>query len=226
MAEGGVAEVARVLGVNRYRRRAAQLVADGLVHERDLDAAPFEPRLHLALDLAPEVYLGDADVALHVAVNVLKLGDLLGVEALDQRLGQQHDAVRPAHRAALDDRALDHVTDVRERDAVAAELLGDDGAGGARGLADAEREVAGRTPHRHAQIPAPRRLRILHQPLDQLDADVARGLEAERGDREREPEVVVDRLGNLHDLDGAAGGALDGRRAADEVVAADGDQGL
>jgi hypothetical protein len=57
--------------------------------------------------------------------------------------------------------------------------------------------------------------------LTSFDADVARGLEAERRDREREPEVVVDALRNLHDADRAVRRALDRRGTSDEVVAAD-----
>src|SRR5947209_9452570 len=112
MIEGGVAEVARVLRVVWNRRRAAQLVADGLVNDRGLDAAPFEPELNLVLDLATEVNLCDAYVALRVAVNVLKLRDLRGVEAFDQSLRQKHDPVLASKRAPLDDCALDDVANV------------------------------------------------------------------------------------------------------------------
>src|SRR5205085_9127920 len=111
MVEGRVAEVARVLRVVRYRRRAAKLVADGLVNDGRLDAATFETRLHLALHLATQINLRDAYVPLRVAVNVLKLRDLFGVEALDKRLRKKHDAVRAVHRATLDDRALHDVAD-------------------------------------------------------------------------------------------------------------------
>ena len=112
MIERSVAEVARVLRVVRNRRRAAQLVADGLVDDGDLYAAPFEPELNLVLDLATEINLRDAYVALRVAVNVLKLRDLRGVEAFDQSLRQKHDSVPSSERATLDDRALDDVANV------------------------------------------------------------------------------------------------------------------
>ena len=48
------------------------------------------------------------------------------------------------------------------------------------GLADAEREVAGFSPHRDDEVPARRGLRVDHQVLHDLDADVPRGLVAER----------------------------------------------
>src|SRR5436305_13288658 len=226
MIEGGVAEVARVLRVVRNRRRAAQLVADGLVNDCDLDTATFESQLNLVLDLSTEINLRDAYVALRVAVNVLKLCDLRGVEAFDQSLRQKHDAVPSSERATLDDRALDDSADVRERDAFAPELFGDDRARRARGLADGEREVSCGPPHRHAQVPATRSLRVLHQTLHQLHADVPRRLEAESRDREREPEVVVNRLRHERDADCAFGRALDCGGASDEVVAADCDERL
>ena len=102
------------------------------------------------------------------------------------------------------------------------ELLGDDRAGGARRLADAQRQMPGRPAHRHAEVPAAGRPRVLHQALDDADADVARRLVAERRERQRQPQVVVDALRHLHDLDDAA--ALDGDGAAHHVVAADADE--
>jgi hypothetical protein len=54
-------------------------------------------------------------------------------------------------------------------------------------VADPEREVACLAPHRHDDVPAPRRPGVLHEVLDELDADVARRLEPEgrdvRGER-------------------------------------------
>ena len=46
-------------------------------------------------------------------------------------------------------------------------------------------------------------LRVDHQVLDDLDADVARGLEAERVDVRRQVEVVVDGLRHVDDADAA-----------------------
>src|SRR6266704_5862255 len=54
------------------------------------------------------------------------------------------------------------------------------------------------------------------------DADVTRGLEAERGDRQWHPEIVVDALRHLHDMNAAARG--EGHGAAHHVVAADRDE--
>ena len=87
------------------------------------------------------------------------------------------------------------------------ELLGDDRERRAGRLADAEREVAGLAPHRDDDVPAARRPRVLHQVADQLDADVARGLEAEGRDVRRQRQVVVDRLRHVHAADGAVASA-------------------
>ena len=83
------------------------------------------------------------------------------------------------------------------------ELLGDQRQRRAGRLADAEREVAGLAAHRDDEVPARRGLRVDHQVLDDLDAVVARGLEAEGVDVRRQVEVVVDRLRHVDDVDAA-----------------------
>ena len=67
-------------------------------------------------------------------------------------------------------------------DRLGAELLGDERQRGAGRLADAERQVAGLAAHRDHEVPARGGLGVDHQVLDDLDADVARGLVAERVD--------------------------------------------
>ena len=79
------------------------------------------------------------------------------------------------------------------------ELFGNQRQRGARGLRDAEAQVAGGPAHRDDDVPARGRLGVDHQVLDDLDAVVARRLEAERVDVRRQVEVVVDRLRHVHD---------------------------
>src|SRR5262252_2299787 len=86
-----IPEVARVFGVVRDWRRAAQFVADGLIDDGHFDAAFFKAGLDLAFDFAAKVYLGYADVTLRVAVDVLQLGHLFGAEPLRERPGEQRD---------------------------------------------------------------------------------------------------------------------------------------
>ena len=76
-------------------------------------AALFQADLDVILDLAAKIDFRHPDVALRITVHVLQLGDLVGIESLDQRLRQQHHSVGTPHRPALDDRALDDVADVR-----------------------------------------------------------------------------------------------------------------
>ena len=103
--------------------------------------------------------------------------------ASDDALGDHRDAVAPAVAQALDDRADERVDDRPEAGrGRRAELLGDERQRRARRLADAEREVAGLAAHRDHEVPARRGLGVDHQVLHDLDADVARGLEAERVD--------------------------------------------
>src|SRR5262249_54597758 len=198
-----VTEVARMFGVVGDWRRAAQFVTDGLVDDGHFEAALFKTGLDLAFDLAAQVYLGHADVALRVAIDVFQLGHLFGAEPLRERFGEQSDAVAFAHRAALDDRAFDDVADVGQPDLRLREPLRDDRAGRARRRADAQRQMARRPPHRHADEPAPGRLRVLHQAVDDADADLTRGLVSERGQRRGKRQVVVNALRNLHDFDRA-----------------------
>ena len=162
-----VAEVARVFGVEGNRRRAAQLVADRLVDDGHLDAAVLEPHLHLVLHLAPEIDLGDADVALRVAVDVLELGDFRGLKRSTSASASSTTPcdlpiarrlmMLPSTMSTMSASAIDAVR----------ELFGNDRAGGARRLADAERQVTGRPAHGDAEVPAAGRPRVLHQALHQ-----------------------------------------------------------
>ena len=123
---------------------------------------------------------------------------------LDEALGEHGDAVGPPAGQALDDRADERVDDGREPHAAAPELLGDERERGAGGLADAEREVPGLAAHRDDEVPARGGLRVDHQVVDDLDADGARGLVAERPYVVRQVEIVVDRLGHVDDAQPAA----------------------
>ena len=130
-------------------------------------------------------------------------GQVRGVDAEHQPFGDDGHAVAPAVAEPLDDGAHQGVHDRLEPDRLARELLGDQREGGARRLADAEREVAGLAAHRDHEVPARGGLGVHHQVLDDLDADVARGLEAEGVHVRRQVEVVVDGLGHVDDADAA-----------------------
>src|SRR6185436_4867889 len=86
MAYRGVAQVTRILGFHGQRWRTSQLIPNGLVDHAYLDAAPFETEGDLIDHLAAESHLGDADVSLRIAVDVLQLGYLPGIKTLHQRL--------------------------------------------------------------------------------------------------------------------------------------------
>ena len=136
--------------------------------------------LHRVLEDLADVDLGDADVAVRVALDVLELGEVLRVDALDDALGDHRDAVARGRRLRRLMMAPTSVsTMVLRRIGLAAELLGDERQRRARGLADAERQVAGLAAHRDDEVPARGGVGVDHQVLDDLDADVARGLEAE-----------------------------------------------
>ena len=219
-----VAEVARVLHVVRDRVGAAQLVADVLRDDRRLDPELTEPLLDGRLQDLADVDLGDADVPVLVALDLLESRELLRIEAEDEPLGEHGDAVAPPVGEALDDGADERVDDRLEPDLLRRELLGDERQRRARRLADAEREVAGLPAHRDDEVPARGRLGVDHQVLDDLDADVARRLEAEGVDVRGKVEVVVDRLRHVDDVDPAARPLLELHRREGGVVAADGDE--
>src|SRR4029453_3277794 len=86
IGDGGVAKIARVLGVERDRWRASQFVSDRLVYDRHLDAALFETHLDLVLDLPSEIDLSHSNVALRVAIDVLQFRHFTWTEAFDERL--------------------------------------------------------------------------------------------------------------------------------------------
>ena len=109
-----------------------------------------------------------------------ELREILGIDVEHEAFGDHRHAVAAAVAQALDDRADERVDDRLEADRSARELLRDQRQRRARGLADAEREVSGLAAHRDHEVPARRRLRVDHQVLDDLDADVARRLESRR----------------------------------------------
>ena len=160
--------------------------------------------LNASLDDGTELDLGEANVVVLVALDVAGDGlELVLGEVLDQALGEHGDAVGAAVREALDDGAGEDVDDLVERDGLSAELLGNDRERRARGLADAEREVAGLSAHRDDEVPARRGLRVGQQILHDAGADVARRLVAEGRDALGQVEIVVDRLRDVDDAERA-----------------------
>ena len=125
---------------------------------------------------------------------------------------------------ALDDRAHQGVHDGLEAHLRPLELLGDQGEGGPRGLADAEGEVPGLPPHGDHEVPPRRGLGVHHEVLHDVHPDVAGGLEAEGVHVGRQVEVVVDRLGDVHDLHAASRLLLEPHGRVGGVVAPDGDE--
>ena len=178
----------------------------------------------MRLENFADVDLGDPDVAVCIALDVLKLGEVLGVEVEDQALGDDRDAVASAVTEALEDGADQRVDDCPQLDLASGEFLGDEGERRAGGLAHPEGQVPGLAAHRDHEVPARRGLGVDHQVLHDLDAVVTRGLEAEGVDVRRQVEVVVDRLRHVRDVDPAARLLFELHRGEGRVVAADGDE--
>src|SRR5690606_14304954 len=178
---GAVAQVARVLHVEGDRIGAAQLVTDVFVHDGGLDTERGEALAHLLLHQLSEVDLRQANVVVLVPLDIGVLFELLLVEVFHEPFGEHGDAVGAAVAQALDHGARHDVHDLAELDGRAAELLGDDGDGGARSLADAERQVPRGATHGDHEVPAVGGARVYEQVFDDVDADVARRLIPERG---------------------------------------------
>ena len=219
-----VAEVPRVLEVEGDRVGAAELVADVLVRDGRLHAELLELLLDGRLQDLADVHVGDPEVPVGVALGLREPLELLGVELEDEPFGDDRDAVPAPVAEALEDRPDEGVDDRAEADLLSLELLGHERERRARGLADAEGEVARLPPHRDDEVPARRRPRVDHQVLDDLDADVARRLEPERVDVGGEVEVVVDRLRDVDDGDPPVRLLGELHRGEGRVVAADRDE--
>ncbi len=78
--------------------------------------------------------------------------------------------------------------------------------------------------HRHRQVPACRGMGVDHEVLHDLDPDVPGGLKPERGYTGGKVQIVVDRLGNVHDLEALACPFLQLESGKRGVVSADRDQ--
>ena len=78
-----------------------------------------EPRLHFGLQDLADVDLGEPDVAVRVALDVVQLGEILGIEIEHEPFGDDRDAVAAAVAQALDDRADERVDDGLELDLAA-----------------------------------------------------------------------------------------------------------
>src|SRR5205823_8868182 len=172
-----VPEAPAVVDVEAARWRAPKLVADVLGDDAARDAAlPKAPRDAL-LDEPRELELRQAHVPVGIA---LHRPERVGIEALDQPLGQEGHAMLPALDATLDDRALEDARDLIEGDRALGKLLTDDGQGRAGGAADAEGQVSRVAAHDGHEEPLVRRRGVLHEIPHEILAYVDRRRVPER----------------------------------------------
>src|SRR5579875_69258 len=141
-------------------------------------------------------------------------------DSFQQSLGQDGDAVIDVHAAPLNDTADKDIAYFVESNVAVAELFGNDGQGSGCGLADAQGQMAGRSPHTNDDIPARRGPGVLGQIADDADADLPGRLETERWRRAGQGEIVVDGLGHMSDTNGAAGLGVNLAAGIGRVVAA------
>ena len=125
-------------------------------------------------------------------------------DALDDALGDHRDAVPLAEALALDDRADQRVDDRSlKRTPVVPNSSGISVSVAPAALPMPSARWPALRPIDTTMYHLRRRVRVDHQVLDDLGADVARGLEAEGVDVGRQVEIVVDRLRHVHDADPA-----------------------
>jgi hypothetical protein len=141
-----VAEVARVLHVERDRVGAAQLVADVLGHDRRLDAELASAPAPRALRISPMFTSAMRTLPCASRSTSSSCARSSGSMPEHEALGDDRDAVAAAVAQALDDGADQRVDDAPSGGCGPPELLGDERQRRARRLADAEREVAGLAP--------------------------------------------------------------------------------
>ena len=170
------------------------------------------------------VNLGEPDVSVCVALDLRNASKNLRVETEDESLGDDRNPVAPSLRQSLDDGTGERVDDRLEAYPRRREFFPDQGQRCAGGLADAEGQVPCGPPHRNDKVPARRRLCVDHQVLDDFHAVVPRGLEAEGVDIRRQVEIVVDRLGDMDDLQPAGRRLLELHRRIGGVITADRNQ--
>ena len=117
---------------------------------------------------------------MRVALRLLHPRQVGGVEIDHHAFGDHRHAVPAAAVQAFDDRADQRIDQGLETDRAHAEFLGDQRERRAGGFADAERQMPGFAAHRDHEVPAGSRLRVHHQVLQDLDAEVPGALVAER----------------------------------------------
>ena len=130
-------------------------------------------------------------------------------------------------RDALEHRRLHDIDQVLETDRLSLrKLLGHHRERGARGLADADRQMARRASHGEYEEPPLGGHGVGHEVVDELHAHVTRRLVPERGGAARKGKVVVDGLRHVRHPDRPAGGLGQARGRERRVIASDGDQQL
>ncbi len=133
-------------------------------------------------------------MAVLVVLDVLEVGQVLGVDALHHPFGDHGDAVALALTEPFDDGTEERVDDRLEADVAAVEFLRDERQCRARRLAHPQRQVAGLAAHGDDEVPARRRVGVDHEVLDDLRPVVPRRLKPKVsmvGGRSRSLSIVL-----------------------------------
>src|SRR5690606_13847438 len=168
--------------------------------------------------------LGEPDVAVRVALDVLQHFEIVRIEPFEQSLGQNGNTVVTPVAEPLDDGAYENVRDLGEPNDLIRKLFGDERQGCTCCLPDSKGKVARLTAHGNDKVPTVRRLCVDHEALNDADAHVTGRVVAERRNAVRKVEVVVDGFGHVDDADTAGRDLIHLHRAVCRVVSADCDE--
>jgi len=202
---GRVAQVARVLHIEGYGIRTAQLVADVLGYQSHFQAELGQPLVYGRPEHLANVYLGDPDVTVGIALHLVEPFEVIRVNPQHQPLRDDGHAVAASVAQPLHDRAHQRVHHLLHSDGLGRELLGYERERGRGRLAYTEGQMAGFAAHGDHQIPARGRPSVDHEVLDDIHSEMPRRLEPEGVHVRREVEIVVDGFGHVHHPDAPTG---------------------
>jgi hypothetical protein len=159
-----------------------------------------------------------------VPLDVIQAAKILLVDDLNQAFGEHDHAVGPSAFKTLDHASDNRIHEALQFHRTLGKFLGNNGQRGPGGLADAECQMSGLSPHRDREIPARRGPRIYHEILQDFDAEMAGGLETEGRNAMRQIQVVVDGFRHMDDLHAALGARFQLQRGEGGIVAPDRDE--
>src|SRR5262249_4691967 len=169
--------------------------------DRRSDSQLLQPLRDFPPKQIADVYLCKTQVSMFVPLDMVQASQIMLVEDLDQSFRQNDDPVGSPPVKPFDDGADHQIDKTFELPRAFAKFFGNERQRRTGGFSNPECQVSGLASHGHGEIPPRGGTRIHHQILDDLDPEMAGGLKSEGGNPLRQIEVVVDRFGDMDDLE-------------------------